>query len=229
MRPRPTPIVVVVREATPSRSEDLVKLPAAAPRARVVVRLTTLVAVIGPEAGPIVSRVAHDAANVGVVRVEDGKGEDEREDLLIAWGEAQRRRTIYTLVDFDPMAAVVAAWGSRLTGGENDLDVEVGLTGGDRLPDYVLVTEGTEGPAIQWYHGLLRGFAPRRVVTVAASPTSIHDALTRLRPGRGFPAADVVAKAALTYAPTDLTGAGDAAQNLEVPTIRPRRDGGARD
>lgn len=192
-------------------------------QAPVVVRFTTLVAVIGPDAGPIVSRVAHDATNVGVVRLEDGEGEDDRHRLRHAWREAQRRKAVYTLVDFDPIERVVAAWCARLTGVENDLDVEVGLTGPERLPEYVLVTDDTEGPAIQWYHGLLRGFAPRRVMTVTATPASVHDALTRLRPERDLPTADVVARAALTYAPTGLTGGGVAARKIERATIRSNR------
>jgi hypothetical protein len=170
-----------------------------------VARFTTIVAVIGPDAGSLVSAVAHDATNVGAVRLRDVDPENDRDALHSAWREAQRRKAIYTLIDFDPMERVVAEWCARLTGADHRLDVEVGLTGAEKLPDYLLVIDEVEGAAVQWYHGLLRGFAPRRVVTVGATPGSVHDALIRLRPERSLPDAHVVAEAALVYVPTGLS------------------------
>lgn len=179
-------------------------------------RFTTIVAVIGPDAGPLVAASAHQATNVGAVRLEDFEHEDTRVRLRLAWSEAQRRKTIYTLTDFDPMQPVVDAWAARSSGGDHRLSLEVGLSERTELPEYVLITDDVGGETVHWYHGLLHGFASKRVLTVRRSPEAILGTLEHLRSDRAFPTADVVSQEALDFAPTRLSrspedGASDTA------------------
>ena len=172
-------------------------------------RFTTIVALIGQDTGPLVSAVATRATNVGAVLLRDFEPEEPRNRLRLAWREAQRRKAIYTLTDFDPMQPVVDAWAQRSTGHEHDLSLEVASTAKMELPEYLFVTDDLEGELVHWYHGLMHGYSSRRVVTVERLPEAIHSALEHLRADRPFPNADVVARAALDFAPTRLSRSTD--------------------
>ncbi len=169
-------------------------------------RFTTIVAVIGQEVGPLVSALADKATNVGAVLLDDHGADDVRERIRLAWREAQRRKTIYTLTDFDPMQQIVEAWAARSRGDDHQLSLEIGLVERLELPEYLLVTGDVADETVHWYHGLLHGFASRRVLAVQRSPEAIQGVLEHLRSDRPFPAADVVSRAALDYAPTRLSG-----------------------
>lgn len=166
-------------------------------------------ALIGQGTAPLVSAVASSATNVGSVLLGDFEPEESRIRLRLAWREAQRRKTIYTLTDFDPMQPVVDAWAARSTGDVHELPLEVASTARMELPEYLLVTDDLEGELVHWYHGLMHGYSSRRVVTVERLPEAIYGALEHLRADRPFPNAEIVARAALEFAPTDLSRSTD--------------------
>lgn len=172
-------------------------------------RFTTIVALIGQDTGPLVSAVADAATNVGAVLLRDFAAEEPRIRMRVAWREAQRRKTIYTLTDFDPMQPVVDAWAARSKGIEHDLPLEVGAIERMELPEYLLVTEDLQGEIVHWYHGLMHGYSSRRVLAVARLPQAVHGALEHLRADRPFPSAEIVARAALDFVPTDLSRSSD--------------------
>ena len=172
-------------------------------------RFTTIVSIVGQDADALVSEVASRATNVGAVRLADFEEEQPRDRLRLAWREAQRRKTIYTLTDFDPMQPVVDAWAARSMGNEHHLPLEVASVERMELPEYLFVADDLEGERLHWYHGLMHGYSSRRVVTVERFPDAVHRALEHLRPDRPFPSAEMVSRAALDFAPTRLSKASE--------------------
>jgi hypothetical protein len=170
-----------------------------------MMRLTTIVAVVADNARDLVEAVAGDATNVTAVLQETPDQLDPGRLKSSALRRAEAGNNVYTLIDFDPMAAVVDAWVARLGGKENHLDVEVGRIGAVALPEYFLVADDIDDARVHWYHGHLNSYAPRRVVTIEPSPPAIHRRLSHLRSDRAFPTADVIARAALDYSPTTLS------------------------
>ena len=168
-------------------------------------RLTTIVALVADDAREIVQAVAADAMNVTAVLREAQEELDSTFPQSAAWRQAERGSNVYTLIDFDPMESVVAAWTARLEGAEHSLDVEVGRTGRIELPEYVLVADDIEDGRVHWYHGHLRSYAPRRVLTTKPTPAAVHRRLSQLRSDRPLPRSDEVALAALDYSPTTMS------------------------
>lgn len=168
-------------------------------------RFTTIVVLVSPRAAELVSDVAADAKNVTAVRIADAEGANEAERRRDAWSEARRRRNVYTLIDFDPLTELIEAWADRLRGRDQSLEAAIGTVAEDSLAEYVLVADDVAGEIVHWYHGLLRRFAPRRVLTVTSHPASILDALAHLEPSPAFPKGDVIARAALEYVPTEIS------------------------
>ena len=104
--------------------------------------MTTLVAVLGSGAAAVGTRQPADlAANVTVEAVgEVPSGPIEAGSVIAqAWSRARRHGSVYTLVDADPIGAVVAEWGRRLRGDASDLEVAIGTAAGT-LPDYYLIS-----------------------------------------------------------------------------------------
>lgn len=168
-------------------------------------RFTTVVAVISDDARELVSAVDENAANTTAVRLADFEGAEDADQRRIAWSEATRRRNVYTLIDFDPLTPLVEAWVARLQGRTDALDAAPALVEPDSLAEYFLIADDVEGDVLHWYHGLLRGFAPRRVVAIRPNPTSIMEALAHLKAAPAFPSADAIARTALEYVPTGLS------------------------
>jgi hypothetical protein len=183
-----------------------------------VKRFTTIVLLVSPRASELVSDVAADATNVTAVRIGDAEGASEAERRRDAWSEARRRRNVYTLIDFDPLTELIEAWNDRLRGRDQSLEAVVGTVDADTLAEYVFVADDVEGEIVHWYHGLLRRFAPRRVLTVRSHPASILDALAHLRPSPALPNGDVIAQAALEYVPTGIS-----AERAVAPMLLPDR------
>jgi hypothetical protein len=164
--------------------------------------LSTVIALIGPDAGPA-ARQAAAASNVSYVETgelaEDVPG--AMADLADAWARAGRRHGIFTLLDADPLTPLVAEWAARLRGAANELELAIGLAGGSRLPDYYLVSPDLGSPEIDWYLSHLRGLAPTRVEPVTLSGPAVLAALESLSYGAGFPPAAEVAASARTFVP----------------------------
>ena len=164
--------------------------------------MTTLVAVVGPNAGAVIAASAKLAANVTVElagEIPDGPLEAAAV-LAQTWSRARRHGSVYTLVDADPMGAVVAEWARRLRGEENDLEVAIGTAGGT-LPDYYLVARDLPDPEIHWYLGLVRSLSSNRVLTGDLVPRALLDTLSSLPSGRELPPATDLAEQARLWVP----------------------------
>lgn len=168
-------------------------------------RFTTVVLLVSSISSELVTAVEADAANVTAVRMVDTAGDDDTQRRRSAWSAATHGRNVYTLVDFDPLADLANAWVDRLQGRSHALDAATGLVEDDDLAEYVLVADDVEGDAVHWYHGLMRGFAPRRIITVKPNPASIVDALAHLKPAPAFPSVEEIVRAALEYVPTGMS------------------------
>lgn len=168
--------------------------------------VTTLVSVIGDEATDVVEEVPRHAANVSAEKVfgipDDLIEEDEA--LKDAWRRAQTHGSVYTLVDVDPLRAVVKQWATRLEGGPADLEVAIGLVSATSLPDYYFVPADLEGPQVHWYFGLLRRLAPARIVPVEMNRPGVMHALSHLSFGPSLPPAHKVAEWARSFIPRPL-------------------------
>lgn len=163
--------------------------------------LTTLVVLVGDGAP---STLAHlSAANVtteGVGRIPDEPTEAAA-SLAASWRRALGHAAVYTVVDADPLAAVVAAWASRLQGGADHLELAIGLVPDLPSPDYYLVDPELGEPEIHWYTGNLMGIASSRVVLTELTPTRVLESLASLPSGRSLPRLREVAETARGFVP----------------------------
>lgn len=168
-------------------------------------RFTTIVCVVAACAGELVTAVAKAATNVSGVVSADIAAPDDDARRRLAWAEAMRRRNVYTLVDFDPLAGLAAAWAARLGGDTNAMDAAEGLVTIGETAEYLLVADDLDGDAVHWYHGFMHGLAPQRVVMIEPHPESILTALAHLRPSPQFPQAETIVRRARDYVPTTLS------------------------
>ncbi len=114
---------------------------------------------------------------------------------------------MYTLVDVDPLDAVVVEWAKRLSGEEHQLELAIGNVRRSPSPDYYLVSDTLKGTKLHWYLGLLVDLSPTRVLTVGGTVDDLLGALRTRRTGRGLPALADLATEARRYVPTGLSGA----------------------
>lgn len=165
--------------------------------------LTTLIAVIGDTGARATRAVAERAPNVSFEEV--GEVPDDLLEaftaIRTAWRKAVTHGSVYTLVDADPLAPVVAEWGARLVGKDHQLELAIGLTGADASPDYYLVSPGLRAPAVDWYHGLLHQLCPQRVVATEMKPAALLATLANLKAGPSPPGPSALAARARDYVP----------------------------
>jgi len=162
-----------------------------------------MVAVVAEGARPAIVRLAEGAANVAAEAVgELPESWSEAAVLTRAtWDRAIRHRLIYTVVDVDPLAAVVMEWSRRLMGQEHELEMAIGASNPPDPPDFYLVDEHLGHPLIDWYLGHLRNLSPGRVVPVRLDPDSISHALGSLGYGPPFPSGKELAATARDFVP----------------------------
>lgn len=165
--------------------------------------MTTLVAVIGDDVDEAVAVASRRAANLGREPVPDLPDElPARFDALAAtWRQAGRRSAVYTLVPVDPLEPLVAAWAERLSGGDDRLEMAIGLSAKRPVPDFYLVDPSLAHPRIDWYAGLLVDRAPARVLFSEMTPPAITAAVSDLSYGPALPDATDLAAAAREYVP----------------------------
>lgn len=143
------------------------------------------------------------------------------EHLAAVWRRAARHGSVYTLVDADPFGPLVEAWADRLRGGEDHLELVIGLSSRLVVPDYYLVSPELPQPHIHWYAGHLRSLAASRVLLV--EPTRFLDVLGELPYGRGLEDAATLAASARGYVPV----AEAAGQPFTTPNGRSLATGAA--
>lgn len=158
-------------------------------------RVTTLVALVGPDAADVAATTAAAAANV---THEPLAGAD---DPATAWRRASAHGSIYTLVDADPLGAVVERWAARLGGADDGLELAIGSLPEVGVPDYYLVDATLGQPDLSWYLGLLESLSPRRVVPLRLAGPAVAGALAGLRYGPEFPPPRELAALAREYVP----------------------------
>jgi hypothetical protein len=157
---------------------------------------TTVVAVVGTDAGACVERLG-EATNVVPVHPD---GEDPPLDRAVAaWAEAVRAHSPYLVHDANPLAAVADAWVRRFdeAGPIGELEVAVSETlarwrvGSIEMPDYYLVLDAESWAPTRrhWYLGVLHAAAPARVVPVP-DPDAAARMLPRLGAGAWWPDLD---------------------------------------
>jgi hypothetical protein len=172
--------------------------------------MTTLVAVVGSGAATVISAAADLAANVTMETVGDvpDRPLEAASSITETWSRARRHGSVYTLVDVDPIGAVVTEWARRLRGEDNDLEVAIGTAAGT-LPDYYLVARELPDPEIHWYLGLVRSLSASRVLATDLHPRGVLDTLASLPSGKELPTAAALALQARLWVPLpELTGAG---------------------
>lgn len=181
--------------------------------------VTTLVAVVDCAAADTVAVVARAASNVTAEQIGELPLDPVQATTRVreVWSRAATHSAIYTLVDADPLAVVVAHWAARLQGEDHDLELAIGLAGDLSMPDYYLVDTELMAPAVDWYLGLMERLGPARVVPVQMNPPSLLGALSSLPYGRAFPPAAEVAARARDFVPVP-----------EVVPVAPADGGGAR-
>ena len=164
--------------------------------------MTTLVAVVGSGAAAVISATAEMAANVTIETVGEVPERPIEAGSVITqtWSRARRHGSVYTLVDVDPIGAVVAEWARRLRGEDNDLEVAIGSASGT-LPDYYLVARELPDPEIHWYLGLVRSLSASRVLTSDLVPSAVLGTLSSLPSGKELPGAAVLAEQARVWVP----------------------------
>ncbi len=155
-------------------------------------RVTTLVALVGPDAAEVAA-AAGGAANVSHEPVEGGPEE--------TWRRAARHSSVYTIVPADPLADVVAAWAARLRGEEPELELAIAGAADLPAPDYYLVDPGLPAPDVDWYLGLLEPLSPRRVLPVDLAGDRVLAALASLRYGPELPPLRELAARTRDYVP----------------------------
>lgn len=180
-------------------------------------RFTTIIAMVADRATELVHAVEEDATNVTAVRIDDQPFETVSDRRRAAWADAERRRNVYTITDFDPLAPLLEAWAKRLGGDAHAMDSALALVDRRALPEYVFVDDTLEDDSIHWYLGLLRGFSVNRVVPVSPTPWAVINALGHLRSGPLFPTSAGVVAAALDYVPTGLAKGDDTPTGLITP------------
>lgn len=164
-------------------------------------RVTTLVALVGRDAANVAGGTAAAAANVTHERL---AGAD---DPGAAWRRASAHGSIYTLLDADPLGAVVERWAARLGGGGDGLELAIGSLPEVGVPDYYFVDAGLDQPGLSWYLGLLESLSPRRVVPLQMAGKAVAGALAGLGYGPEFPPLRDLAAMARTYVPAAGRGA----------------------
>ena len=157
---------------------------------------TTVVALVGPQAGAGASSL-RNRANVRVA-LPDEEGPADR--ARAAWRLAAGMSVPYLVHDADPLAAVVDAWVRRFdeAGPVGELEVAVAdvvtrwRARSVGLPDYYLVLDAEElSPTRRhWYLGFLHAAAPARVLPTPSSGPALADELGRLPTGRWWPDLD---------------------------------------
>lgn len=157
---------------------------------------TTVLAVVGSQSAGCLASF-DDARNVTVV--DPPRDLDASARAMEAWARTVRSRSLYTMLDADPLAPVVQAWSSSFRQGPRG-DLEIAVTealGRWRaesigLPDFYLVLNPDELSTSHrdWYLGVLHEAAPRRVIPVEAEGALVADAIGGLSAGRWWPALD---------------------------------------
>ncbi len=137
--------------------------------------VTTLVAVVSGGAADAVAAAARAAINVAAEQVGELPSDPVQASALLGetWSRAATHSAIYTLVNADPLAVVVAHWAARLQDDDHDLEVAIGLSGSLAMPDYYLVDTDLTVPAVHWYLGLTQRLAPARVAPVEMNTASL--------------------------------------------------------
>ncbi|GIU92221.1 MAG: hypothetical protein KatS3mg011_1127 [Acidimicrobiia bacterium] len=183
--------------------------------------MTTLVVLVGSSASETLRRI--DAANVSGETVGDLPEDPTEASRLLSevWRRARRHSAVYTLVDVDPLAVVVSAWAERLRGGEDRLELAIGLVADASAPDYYLVDPTLPDPEVHWYTGKLISLAPSRVVLTSLSPSRVLDSLANLPAGRELPDLKVLAEHTRAFVPVP------GVQPLTTPSGRSRATGRA--
>ena len=164
---------------------------------------STLVAVVADGAKHAIVRLAEGAANVAAEAagpLPDSWSETAAVTRTI-WEKALKHRLIYTVVDVDPLAAVVMEWSRRLMGHQHELELAIGASSPPDPPDFYLVDEQLGHPLVDWYLGHLRALSPGRVVPVRLDPGSISHALGSLGFGPPFPSGKDLAATARDFVP----------------------------
>jgi len=108
---------------------------------------------------------------------------------------------VYTVVPFDPLAALVEAWAARLQGQSNQLETLIGLTPSAPMPHYFVVDPTVEQPTIHWYHDLLAGKSLSRIVPSNLDTNSLRRSIADLPTGPELPDMHDVAELARDYVP----------------------------
>jgi len=162
-----------------------------------------MVAVVAEGARSAIVRLAEGAANVAAEAMGDLPESWSEAAVLTraTWDRAIRHHLIYTVVDVDPLAAVVMEWSRRLMGQEHELEMAIGASHPPDPPDFYLVDEHLSHPLIDWYFGHLRTLRPGRVVPVRLDPDSISHALGSLGYGPPFPSGKELAATARDFVP----------------------------
>lgn len=165
--------------------------------------MTTLVAVIGDDVDEAVAVACRRAANLGREPVPDLPDDlPARFEVLAGiWRQAGRRSAVYTLVPVDPLEPLVEAWAERLSGGDDRLEVAIGLSSNRPVPDFYLVDPSLSHPRIDWYAGLLVDRAPVRVLFTEMTPAAITTAVSDLPYGLALPDSAALAAASRDYVP----------------------------
>lgn len=181
--------------------------------------MTTLVAVIGEHGDEAVAVACRRATNLAREPVPDLPDDlASRFDVLAgAWRRASRRSGVYTLVAADPLEPLVTAWEDRLAGGDDRLEVAIGLAGGRPLPDFYLVDPLLPHPRIDWYAGLLVDRASARVRFSEMTPAAITAAVAALSYGPSLPETARLAASARDYVPLPRLAAVDHTDEVAEP------------
>ena len=175
--------------------------------------MTTLIAVVGARAEPVVRSVATRSSNVTFEALDD-LPDDPVEcsaQLQAAWTRAARHSSVFTAVAADPLLAVVREWAKRLRGDDHELETAIGLTQPLPSPDFWIVDDGLPDPEIHWYADYLVAHANRRVILSRIDPPALEDRIGSLPAGRQPPPPQDLAAGARGYVPVPSIEVADAA------------------
>lgn len=165
---------------------------------------TTVVAVVGSDAGSVPERTAGACVErlgeaTNVVPVHPDLDDPPLDRAVAAWAETVRAHSPYLVHDADPLAAVADAWVRRFdeAGPIGELEVAVSETlarwrvGSIEMPDYYMVLDAESWAPTRrhWYLGVLHAAAPARVVPVT-DPDAAARMLPRLGAGAWWPDLD---------------------------------------
>lgn len=160
---------------------------------------TTTIAVVGADASEASREVAAVASNVAAEFL------DEREGIFDGWRRALRHHAVYTLVDADPIAGVVDQWANRLEGRDHELELAIGTVPDLPSPAYYAVDPELGNTRVHWYLGLLMDLAPARILTVAATPGNLLEAIRHRPYGRSLPDLPELAARTRDFVPAGLS------------------------